>query len=646
MLTLLINSLPAVIKDGTSFKLTRENPAFSEQGDYTFEVTLPLRGCPENIAIYGPLHRPETALAPALTSLPFQLLAPLLTLSGTATVTAVTQDEVKVQLLAGRSEANIKTTDADGNDIYIDELPLGKIFDEYDIATLTKGECENITTFESLCKYLFFIGSTTGSGLPSQHGPYTETSATFFPVWSAADKDDTTAQGWQSDLYRNVHEINAITEGEAGDNYHDSYPDGSWRLDPHILVDSCGGDTYNVSPQPRLWECLRRILLSCGFTLKENTDIFLRSVIIVPTARSASYADLLPHWTLSEFLKEFNNFFSTVIVFHEDHTAEVRFRDDFYRSEFQTISEIAEDTDADLSEESASGNASTGNVDYDWQQTDDMLRLPDEVYENVPLTEFASYTELSAAYEALPDTEKKASAFLYRDTATGYVYASLQDASTSLWQLTRIDYYPPLLRDTATRDISTTLKIIPARVATTYNLRYQWNVPVLLSSNIESHGSYSVNTAINTESEAADSDNTTTEKNDFIEVAYAPGTVTATSAYESTAVPIPLGVMVQHNADSNLPEFVPFTDSGTPQSPAAGPFQLHDTTLMHVSTLNEEELITSRVERTFSFLSTAPLDITKTFLIRSRPYLCHKLEYTIQPTRVAPLVTGYFYPLK
>lgn len=646
MLTLLINSLPAVIKDGTSFKLTRENPAFSEQGDYTFEVTLPLRGCPENIAIYGPLHRPETTLAPALTALPFQLITPLLTLSGTATVTSVTQDEVKVQLLAGRSEANIKTTDTNGNDIYIDELPLGKIFDEYDIATLTKGECENITTFESLCKYLFFIGSTTGTGLPSQHGPYTETSATFFPVWSAADKDDTTAQNFQSALYRNVHEINAITEGEAGDNYHDNYPDGSWRLDPHILVDGCGGDTYNVSPQPRLWECLRRILLACGFTLKENTNLFLRSVIIVPTARSVSYADLLPHWTLSEFIKEFNNFFSTVIIFNEDHTAEVRFRDDFYRSEFQTISEIAADTDADLADESASGNASTGNVDYDWQQTDDMLRLPDEVYENVPLTGFASYTELSAAYNALSDTEKKASDFLYRDTSTGYVYASLQNASTSLWQLTRVDYYPPLLRDEATRDITTTLKIIPARVATTYNLRYQWGVPVLLASNMENHGSYSVNTAINSESEAAGSDNTTTEKNNFIEVAYAPGTVTATSLYESTAVPIPLGVMVQHNASSNLPELIPFADSGTPKSPAAGPFQLNDTTFMHVSSINEKELITTRVERTFSFLATAPLDITKTFLIRSRPYLCHKLEYTIQPARVLPLVTGYFYPLK
>jgi len=645
MLHLLINSLPAVIKDGTSFKLTRENPAFSEQGDYTFEVTLPLRGCPENIAIYGPLHRPETALSDALISLPFQLIAPLLTLSGTARVTAVTEEEVKVQLVAGRSEANLKTTDTNGNDIYIDELPLGKIFDEYDIATLTKGECDNITTFESLCKYLKFVGPTTGSGLPSQHGPYTETSATFFPVWSAADKDDTTAQNYNSDLYRNIHWLMAISDAEENDNYSDLYPDGSWRLDPHILVDGCGADTYNVSPQPRLWECLRRILLACGFTLKENTNLFLRSVIIIPTARSINYADLLPHWTLSEFIKEFNNFFSTIIVFHEDHTAEVRFRSDFYTSELQSVTEITDETDADLSEESASGNASTGNVDYDWQQTDDMLRLPDEVYENVPLTDFASYTALAAAYEALTSTEKAASSFLYRDTSTGYVYASLQDADTSSWQLQRVDYYPPLLRDTSTRDITTTLKIIPARCTTNYNLRFQWGVPVLLSSKMETHGSYSVNTAINSESEAAGNDNTTTEKNDFIEVACATGTVTAQTTTGVT-VPIPLAVMVQHNADSNLPEFVSFTDSGTPQSPAGGPFRLQDTTFMHIATLNEEELITTRVERTFHFLSAPQLDITKTFLIRSRPYLCHKLEYTIQPDRINPLVTGYFYPLK
>ena len=45
MLQLTIGGLPAVLKAGTSIKLTRENPFFSDAGDYTLEVTLPLDGC-------------------------------------------------------------------------------------------------------------------------------------------------------------------------------------------------------------------------------------------------------------------------------------------------------------------------------------------------------------------------------------------------------------------------------------------------------------------------------------------------------------------------------------------------------------------------------------------------------------------------
>lgn len=53
MIKLIIDGKEAVIKAGTSFKLTRMNPYFEDQGDFTFEVQLPLDGCAENLAILG-----------------------------------------------------------------------------------------------------------------------------------------------------------------------------------------------------------------------------------------------------------------------------------------------------------------------------------------------------------------------------------------------------------------------------------------------------------------------------------------------------------------------------------------------------------------------------------------------------------------
>ena len=63
MIKLIIDGKEAVIKAGTSFKLTRMNPYFEDQGDFTFEVQLPLDGCAENLAIFGALHRAEVVFA-------------------------------------------------------------------------------------------------------------------------------------------------------------------------------------------------------------------------------------------------------------------------------------------------------------------------------------------------------------------------------------------------------------------------------------------------------------------------------------------------------------------------------------------------------------------------------------------------------
>ena len=45
MIALYINDKPAIIKSGTSNKLTRENQFFTSAGDYTLDVVLPLSSC-------------------------------------------------------------------------------------------------------------------------------------------------------------------------------------------------------------------------------------------------------------------------------------------------------------------------------------------------------------------------------------------------------------------------------------------------------------------------------------------------------------------------------------------------------------------------------------------------------------------------
>lgn len=119
MLSIIINGERVALKKGTQIKLTRTNPYFnSEGGDYTLEVSLPKLKF---------LSLPSYATTPwAGVRQDARLDAPPLHLKGYALVTSVTEDEVKVQIVA---KANALFGKAAGGDKYIDELDLGQAWD-------------------------------------------------------------------------------------------------------------------------------------------------------------------------------------------------------------------------------------------------------------------------------------------------------------------------------------------------------------------------------------------------------------------------------------------------------------------------------------------------------------------------------------
>ena len=101
MRTLYINGRTAVIKEGTSINLTRVNPFAEAQGDYTFDIELPLHGCPQNVEIFGAAHRAEISKRAYVgRRYPAQLIAPPISLRGHVTVTQVTDALIKVQFLS------------------------------------------------------------------------------------------------------------------------------------------------------------------------------------------------------------------------------------------------------------------------------------------------------------------------------------------------------------------------------------------------------------------------------------------------------------------------------------------------------------------------------------------------------------------
>lgn len=105
--------------NGSGFKLTRENPYFTESESYTLDITLPM-DILENRQFFGNIQRIDASKK----SMKYKcrlVVDDKPMLDGTAKVTQVTYLDVKVQLLGGNSELNFNTAD---EKVYIDEMEL------------------------------------------------------------------------------------------------------------------------------------------------------------------------------------------------------------------------------------------------------------------------------------------------------------------------------------------------------------------------------------------------------------------------------------------------------------------------------------------------------------------------------------------
>ena len=115
-----INGRLASLKKGTSFEYVAENRLFANSDGFSMSITFPLRGCPENIAIFGYLNRKDVRCGNAVYDC--SIVEADFRLSGELTIVEVNDVDLKAQFLSGRSAQNYDKT---FSDIYINELDLG-----------------------------------------------------------------------------------------------------------------------------------------------------------------------------------------------------------------------------------------------------------------------------------------------------------------------------------------------------------------------------------------------------------------------------------------------------------------------------------------------------------------------------------------
>ena len=269
-MTILINGKPAALKAGSSFDFVAENRLFTGSDSYTLAISFPLRGCQQNIDIFGNIHRSDMVKAPAIYDCVIQDKSFCRT--GTITITEVSEAEVKTQFLEGRSAENFYST---FDDIYIDELALGS------------GDAGGVTDPEQLWK-------------------------------SIDDGNNYVPLPWVNDYSGNIQ--NAVSYDADTDKY---------TFDSARTYTSRTGSSSTSSPtlsyQPYLIYIVRQICSAVGYSIDlspwEQSDLrFLLVCNTLPYAwHVTEFARALPHWTLTEFFEKLEHFLAC--EFDIDHKA-------------------------------------------------------------------------------------------------------------------------------------------------------------------------------------------------------------------------------------------------------------------------------------------------------------------------------------
>nr|DAR00166.1 MAG TPA: hypothetical protein [Caudoviricetes sp.] len=601
MIKLIIDGKEAVIKAGTSFKLTRMNPYFEDQGDFTFEVQLPLDGCAENLAIFGALHRAEVGLAGwANKELPMHLIAPPVNVVGVAKVMTVSEAEVKVQLLAGKSAVNDFGKDAEGKDLYIDELDLGLKLDN------TNTPVGYQDPYDVKKKHLYVT----------------------FPV-----KDST----------------GMIV----------NYPLWTWHLSGTVWIrDYCTYKNYAV--QPYLATVINSIIRKLGYwqLLNVFNSSWLKDVFVANNVQTNNVDDILPHWTVAEFFTELRNAFGVYLDVGESVKSVnlVSLSSHYSGSAGVVLEEVLDELTADIDHDENAKTTKEGNTEYELGSISGVLRLPDEVWQNAIIKTFSDDGLLRRWIgENIREEEKSSSKWLFVDLNLNRTYAYLKSAKDGKFYLAQVDAFPPLIRNGAyykaatNREINTKLRIVPLQM--TYqnfkcepynpNLDQLIGIPILMSyadSVVPDKQTYSVNGAINGNSESTTNE---TNKLDKLYVAF-----NSNAAWEKSGevfpYKVPLGINYLPTYDGF---YLPLTLKTNIRQPFSLRPSLNETACVGYN-LEFMDRIKTAVERQFLFLDDVDVDPTASYVIKGKRYACHKIEVTIDTNGVQPLKRGYFYEIE
>lgn len=435
MTELYLNGEVAIMDKGTKIKVVFDNPYFTKSSTYTHDISLPLRNCAKNQKIFGHINRKDVSKKPQ--TLKAILIADnKVLLNGSAIVREVTEEKAQVQLVSGNSEMNFFLKIGEQ---YIDELHI-------DIPTgapiLANYPVKMVWAEDQKPNWADYDNNPKGY--------------VYFPVYNEGAEE----------IYNRYAASYINIDGERKESFT-----------------FYGANMTNICNQPYLCAMIRWIIRAIGYTLTENqlTNTVFRNLFIANATVVLSWKDMLPHWSVNEFFSNIEKTFGLITVVDEG-TKKVRLLlsyDYFEESNPVCLSNVIDEFSVKIDTDETI-DVSNGNVGYSMESSDSMpyAKMDEEILDKVSILKYDNMAALQTGYQGIGEWNRARRIF----EAEGCQYIELEDNGVK--ELTEVNQFRDLIRNTEKSELDIELKIVPASVrvievevyapGSVYDKTYMW----------------------------------------------------------------------------------------------------------------------------------------------------------------------------
>lgn len=583
-----------VITDSTQeIKITRENPYFTLSDSYTLDVSIPL-SILQNRKFFGSIQKLEKKREYREYACRLYCSNSLL-MEGTARIVQSTESVVKVQLACGVSALKM-SSEQEGT--YIDNLITEKEGWQLNLTSrLDYGPTSDATVENQM------VGTHSGYG---------------FPVL-----DNT------NDVVVNIADADFL-----------------WAR-------SC---TY-VSECPKLLDVARLIASKMGYTLDMSILPAACNSIYIVSATHGNLGKKIPHWTVKEFFKQFQNFFGCTLVRSGNKALRLVPLDNFAQNPVTTITPLSE-FQAEYSKDDDAEGIMNRNVEFEMENSTSET-VDEEILEQAKYT--SEYTDAGVMNNAFRNESDEVRMHKIYNL-NGELYVGWEKEENS-YELKRVAPFNPLKRFEGADSVK--LKISPAYLEEDYECTiyashdllyddphaHMFNVHLPSVSNPFGQSinfGYNPSGIENQESgptlqslvEGSESIVSNEEKSDIMSVAFLDGreeTVTAVDNRERTVSYQIHLAFTDYNFKKQL------SNNRSKWSFSLNDLTGYDFYLGQLHKINFR--CSHNVKHIFKFLSDYIPEADNIFIIGGKRYACEKIEASIKQGNLDKLMTGYFYEI-